>query len=169
MTATHIVDILKLVRTDLPQKELNLPGVWVARRYEKLLFRKQKPDCVEHFEIELGGPGIYPLPDARLLHLSLEEQSLGERVGVVEFSTTNLSFPLQLRHCKPGDRLRPSGMSGSKKLQDFFVDLKLTSEERQKALLLLKDDEVIWVLGLRRSEGRLPKLGEPVLRIAIEP
>jgi hypothetical protein len=60
-------------------------------------------------------------------------------------------------------------MSGSKKLQDFFVDLKLTSEERQKALLLLKDDEVIWVLGLRRSEGRLPKLGEPVLRIAIEP
>jgi tRNA(Ile)-lysidine synthase len=169
MTATHIVDILKLVRTDLPQKELNLPGVWVARRYEKLLFRKQKPDCVEHFEIELGGPGIYPLPDARFLHLSLKEQSLGERVGVVEFSATNLSFPLQLRHCKPGDRLRPSGMSGSKKLQDFFVDLKLTSEERQKALLLLKDDEVIWVLGLRRSEGRLPKLGDPVLRIAIEP
>ncbi|MGK2906170.1 MAG: tRNA lysidine(34) synthetase TilS [Desulfuromonadales bacterium] len=169
ITASHIADILKMVRADGPQKELSLPGVWIARRYEKLLFRKQKPDCVELFEVELGGPGIYPLPDARVLHLSLEEQPLGERLEAVEFAATGLTFPLQLRHCKPGDRLRPSGMSGSKKLQDFFVDLKLTSEERQKVLLLLKDDEVVWVVGLRRSDGRLPKVGEPVLRIAIEP
>jgi tRNA(Ile)-lysidine synthase len=59
-------------------------------------------------------------------------------------------------------------MSGSKKLQDLFVDLKLTKEERQKALLLLKDDEVVWVVGLRRSEGHLAKAGEPVLRVTIE-
>jgi tRNA(Ile)-lysidine synthase len=54
-------------------------------------------------------------------------------------------------------------MNGTKKLQDLFVDLKLTKEDRQKSLLLLKDEEVLWVVGLRRSEGRRAESGEPVL------
>jgi tRNA(Ile)-lysidine synthase len=54
-------------------------------------------------------------------------------------------------------------MNGTKKLQDLFVDLKLTKEDRQKSLLLLKDEEVLWVVGLRRSEGRRAESDEPVL------
>jgi tRNA(Ile)-lysidine synthase len=169
ISATHVADVLKLISVDSPQGELSLPGVWVARRYEKLLFRKRKPESVEQIEIEIAGPGSYPLPDGRLLRVSLEKRALGERAGTVEFAATCLPFPLQLRHCQPGDRFRPSAMFGSKKLQDFFVDLKLTKEERQKVLLLLKDDEVVWVVGLRRAEGRLPKAGASVLKIVVEP
>ncbi len=168
MTSTHVADVLRLLRADSPQAELNLPGVWVARRYETLLLRRQKPENLEPFEIILNGPGKYPLPGSQFLRLSLEKQAQGESVVAAEFSLHSLPFPLTLRHRRPGDRIRPSGMSGSKKLQDLFVDLKLTKEERQKALLLLKDDEVVWVVGLRRSEGRLAKTGEPVLRVIIE-
>ncbi|MDT8444586.1 MAG: tRNA lysidine(34) synthetase TilS [Desulfuromonadales bacterium] len=168
MTSTHVADVLRLLRSDSPQGELSLPGVWVARRYETLLFRRQKPENLEPFEIVLNGPGNYPLPDGQILRLSLEKQALGESMKAAEFSLLSLPFPLTLRHRRPGDRIRPSGMSGSKKLQDLFVDLKLTKEERQKALLLIKDDEVVWVVGLRRSEGRLAKAGDPVLRVIIE-
>ncbi|MCK4507615.1 MAG: tRNA lysidine(34) synthetase TilS [Desulfuromonadales bacterium] len=169
VTATHIADVLKLARADSPQGELNLPGVWIARRYEKLLFSKRKPELAEHFAVVLSVPGNYSLPGGQILQVSLAEQSLGESADTVEFAAASVSFPLQLRHCQPGDRLRPSGMSGTKKLQDLFVDLKLTKEERQKALVVLVDDEVLWVVGLRRSEGRRPRDGEAVLQLVIKP
>jgi len=169
VSASHIADVLKLVRADSPQGELSLPGVWVGRRYEKLLFSKQKPEVVEHFATVLNGPGDCLLPDGQSLHLLLGEQILGESTETVEFAAASLPFPLQLRYCQPGDRLRPSGMSGTKKLQDLFVDLKLTKEERRRVLVILKDDEIIWVVGLRRSEGRRPKEGESVLRLILKP
>jgi len=169
LTAAHIADIHKLVRADSPQGELNLPGVWVARRYEKLLLGKRKPEAVEPFEVVLSGSGSYSLPNGRFLNLSLAEQALGESADVVEFVAESLPFPLQVRHCQSGDRFRPSGMGGTKKLQDLFVDLKLTKEERQNVLVVLKDDEVLWVVGLRRSDGRRPRDDESVLRIALKP
>jgi tRNA(Ile)-lysidine synthase len=168
ITAAHTADMMALLDEGPPQAELDLPGAWVARRYDRLLIRKIKPDNVEPFAVELSAPGSCLLPDGRTLSLSLVPFSLGESLNAVEFSATSLPLPLQLRYCQQGDRLRPSGMEGTKKLQDLFVDLKLTKEKRQHALVLLMDNEVIWVVGLRRSEGRLPVSGEPILRIVIE-
>jgi len=169
VTAPHIADVMTLARAGSPQGELNLPGVWVGRRYEKLLLSKQKPEVAEPFATVLSGPGTYPLPDGQKLCLSLEGNALGESAETVEFAAGSLPFPLQLRRCQPGDRFRPSGMSGTKKLQDLFVDLKLTKEERQKVLVILKDDEIIWLVGLRRSEGWRPKESESVLRLILKP
>ena len=59
-------------------------------------------------------------------------------------------------------------MKGTKKLQDLFVDLKLTREERHKALVLVKGDEILWVVGMRRSEQRRPLPDEPILRLEIK-
>jgi tRNA(Ile)-lysidine synthase len=168
MTSIHVAEILRLAGVGMPQRELSLPGIWVARRYAKLLLCVRKPDSVEPFTIALSGPGLYRLPDGRSLRLSLEKKSLGEGPRSVEFVASVLPFPLQLRHSQPGDRLQPSGMIGTKKLQDLFVDLKLTKEERQNSLLLLKDDEVLWVVGLRRCEGPRPGTNDAVLRIVIE-
>ena len=168
LTSAHIAAVLKLVGADSPQGELSLPGIWVARRYERLLFSKQRPEIVARVEIVLDEPGDYPMPDGRTLTLSLEPKALGESANAVEFDAMALSFPLQLRHCRAGDRLRPSGMAGTKKLQDLFVDLKLTREERKQAYLIHKDNEVLWVVGLRRSDGRRPAGGGPVLRVVIQ-
>jgi tRNA(Ile)-lysidine synthase len=168
LTASHVADVHKLAATGPPQGELHLPGVWVARRYDTLLFRKEKPEGAGPFALELDGPGLYRLPDGRTLELALAERSLGESAAVVEFAAASAPFPFLVRHWQPGDRFRPSGMTGTKKLQDLFVDLKLDREQRQAALLLLKDDDILWVVGLRRSAGRRPEAGEPVLRIVAE-
>ena len=168
LTASHVADVLKLASEGPPQGELDLPRAWIVRRYDTLLFCKERLDAAVPFKMVLHRPGIYRLPHGRTLKLSLEAKALGESAGAVEFSAASAPFPLQLRSWSPGDRLHPSGMSGTKKLQDLFVDLKLNREDRQTALLLLKDDETLWVVGLRRSEGRRPKAGEVVLRIVVE-
>lgn len=65
-----------------------------------------------------------------------------------------LQFPLQLRPWRAGDRFQPFGMSGHKKLQDFFTDLKQSRFEKKRALILENGDgNIIWVLG-HRMDGR---------------
>jgi len=167
LTATHIGDILQLVCAGPPQGELHLPGCWVACRYEELLLYRELPEEIAAFELVLDGPGSYPLPDGCRLLLSLSDQASGEDQETVEFDASALRFPLTLRRCLPGDRFRPSGMAGTKKIQDLFVDLKLASEVRKKTLLLVENDTILWVVSLRRCEGRRPVTGKPVLRVQV--
>lgn len=167
LTATHVSNVLQLVCTGPPQGELHLPGAWIACRYDELLLYKQAPETAGPFEVVLDGEGGYVLPDGRTLQLSLVEDALGEGPSAVEFDASELLFPLTLRCCQSGDRFRPSGMNGTKKIQDLFVDLKLTVEDRRESLLLLGNDKILWVLGLRRCEGWRPVTGKPVLRVEV--
>lgn len=52
-----------------------------------------------------------------------------------------------VRHRRPGDFIRPLGGTGSKKLQDFFVDKKVPREMRDKVPLVCLGSEVIWIVG----------------------
>lgn len=63
-----------------------------------------------------------------------------------------LSEKLVVRNRRPGDRFRPLGMKGSKKLKDFFIDEKIPREKRDKTCLLLSGDDLALVIGHRLSE-----------------
>lgn len=57
----------------------------------------------------------------------------------------------KLRHWQPGDRFAPFGMGGTKKLSDIFSDAKLSLEAKSKVWLLTRNDEIIWIIGIRAS------------------
>ncbi|MCK5689326.1 tRNA lysidine(34) synthetase TilS, partial [Myxococcota bacterium] len=63
--------------------------------------------------------------------------------------------PLLIRPWKPGDRFRPygrrDGRQGSTTVGDFFTNHKVPTPARMKWPLVLAGDEIIWVVGLRRS------------------
>ena len=63
-----------------------------------------------------------------------------------------LRAPLSLRGWRPGDRFRPMGLDGRKKLQDFFVDAKVPREERGRLPLVLSGNRIAWVVGHRIAE-----------------
>ena len=55
---------------------------------------------------------------------------------------------LFVRNWRPGDALRPVGLSGTKKLQDLFVDRKVSRAERHRLPLVVdRHDKVVWVPG----------------------
>jgi tRNA(Ile)-lysidine synthase len=60
-----------------------------------------------------------------------------------------LDGPLLLRRRQPGDRFRPAGGRGSRRLQDLFVDSKLPRELRDRWPLLATPHSILWVAGLR--------------------
>jgi tRNA(Ile)-lysidine synthase len=56
--------------------------------------------------------------------------------------------PLQVRNRRPGDRFRPVGLGGRKKLQDYFVDRKVAQIRRDRVPLVVDGaDRIIWVAG----------------------
>ena len=60
-----------------------------------------------------------------------------------------LIFPLTLRKWAPGDRFRPFGMLGMKKLSDFLIDIKMPLPDKEQQMVLLSGDNIIWVVGQR--------------------
>ena len=64
-----------------------------------------------------------------------------------------LGFPLVLNHWKRGDKFRPLGMKGFKKLSDYFSASKLNLFEKEKIWILRSSNEdIIWLVGLRMDD-----------------
>jgi tRNA(Ile)-lysidine synthase len=57
-----------------------------------------------------------------------------------------LQFPLKLRHWKKGDFFFPLGLTGRKKLSDFFIDHKISRLEKERIWLLISGNDIIWVI-----------------------
>ena len=61
--------------------------------------------------------------------------------------------PLWVRRRHPGDRFVPLGMSGKKKLKDFFIDRKIPLPERDTIPLVLDNEgSILWVTGVEISQ-----------------
>lgn len=56
-----------------------------------------------------------------------------------------------LRNWRNGDKFKPFGMNGSKLLSDLFNDIKLSVDEKFRIPVLLCDNMIIWVVGVRAS------------------
>ena len=59
---------------------------------------------------------------------------------------------LRVRWRRDGDRFQPLGGPGTKKLQDFFVDAKVTAAERRRTPLVVGAAGILWVVGHRIDE-----------------
>lgn len=75
---------------------------------------------------------------------------------------------VEVRARLPGDRIAPTGMQGSKKIQDLFVDEKVPEQVRDAIPLVVCDEAVVWVPGYRVARRfAVPAPGAPSLRITI--
>src|SRR5699024_1722032 len=59
---------------------------------------------------------------------------------------------LQIRNRKDGDRFVPYGMTGIKKIKDYFIDEKVPREDSDIIPLITDRENILWVVGYRSSE-----------------
>ncbi len=60
---------------------------------------------------------------------------------------------ITIRRWREGDWFIPFGMKGRKLVSDYLTDCKVSPLERQRQLVVLHGDDIIWVMG-RRSDNR---------------
>jgi len=60
-----------------------------------------------------------------------------------------LKFPLTIRKWRRGDSFYPLGMTGRKKLSDFFTDQKFSIPQKEKTWLLCSGNDIVWIIGYR--------------------
>ncbi len=63
-----------------------------------------------------------------------------------------LASTLEVRAWRPGDRMRPLGLGGSKSLQDLFTDRKVPRAQRAQLPVVVSDGEIAWVPGVATGE-----------------
>jgi len=57
-----------------------------------------------------------------------------------------------VRKWAEGDRFRPFGMKGIKKLSDYFIDSKFTASQKATTWLLVNGEDIVWVMGHRMDD-----------------
>jgi len=77
---------------------------------------------------------------------------------------------LWVRVPRPGDRFRPLGMSGTKKLSDLFIDAKVPRRSRRLVPVIENGKNLVWVVGHRLDDrAKITPQTRRVLQLSLRP
>jgi len=173
----HCDAVLDLAREAQTGKALELPGgVSAEVSYGRLLVRSGGGlRESERIEETLSVPGRLV---SQALGIALEAEVVprealaapADEPGLADLDYEQAGSQLVVRNWRPGDRFRPLGMAGEKKLQDFFVDAKVPRRQRARVPLIAQPNgRILWVVGHRIDERvRIGENTTKVLRLTVE-
>lgn len=153
----HIDSVLEL-RNKQSGKEVHLPyGIVVRKEYDKLLFLKET-ECETKLQPELviSGAGKYHLANGDSLKVDILEKSkksIGKKRYTKYFDCGTINSTLVVRNPQPKDYIVIDTDGNRKKLNRYFMDLKVPAHLRSSQLVLADGDSVLWVIGHRIDEA----------------
>lgn len=168
----------RLLLDERGTRQIALPGGRAAmRRYEKLVLQPQAQLGTNTFSAQVSVPGETILPAVGLRVVALIGKGIlrqtGARVGEIpaEASIDLDSVGhdhITVRSWRPGDRIQPLGMDGSRKLQDIFVDAKVPRDRRMTIPVFECRGEIIWIPGYRVARNWAVKdAAGPALHLSV--
>lgn len=107
-------------------------------------------------EVIITGNGDFPFENKETLVISAYNDKVthfpAKTAKFIFADLSNIKFPLVLRTRRDGDIIQPLGMQGKMKLKKYFINKNIPSYQRDKMLLLCKENEVLWIAGVGMSE-----------------
>lgn len=100
---------------------------------------------------------INTINDVNDLPISLHFEKVSETIfsnqpNEITIQYNNTLFPLKLRRWQIGDKFKPLGMNGFKKLSDYFKDQKLSKFGKEDVWILESNHEIIWIVNYRLDD-----------------
>ncbi|NMA67449.1 MAG: tRNA lysidine(34) synthetase TilS [Clostridiaceae bacterium] len=161
----HVEQVLNLCENRTTGKKVELPrGIEVKVSYGCLIFSPKYSQELSSFSYPIQLNGITEAVDAGGI-LKSEVMSAADAFKIYGsperikendynqlFDYDKLNGKLILRSRAQGDVIKLSGLGGEKKLKKFFIDQKIQREKRDKIPLVAKDNQIVWIVGMRISE-----------------
>ncbi len=153
LTSAHIDAFLGLVKGKRPNAVITLPrGLYAWREYGRVVITTRPPSEARPFDVAVRAPGKTVIKGVGTITASfLDALPVAFRPGAAYLDASALPGPLRARSFRPGDRINPLGMEGTKKVKEIFIDERVPLQRRTSTPIVYAGDEVLWVAGLRQS------------------
>jgi tRNA(Ile)-lysidine synthase len=180
----HVAAVIRLMQT--AEWSIDAPGHRVQRIGGRIVLttadrlREATAERSNIYRYPLSIPGEVRLPERGWVVAAETAETAGARrrnqpraaVGNGPIALVRrdlLGECLAVRNRRPGDRFRPVGLHGSKKLQDLFVDRKVARTERDHVPLVVDGtDRIVWVAGFGIDEAfRVTDAAQAVLLLRL--
>lgn len=150
ISSIHIISADDFLLSETASGEVELPqGTVIVKGYDTFLVTR-KSELELEFSYSIQSPGKWSFPEFSVSIEYIKTDELDENdESVAYLDPETVSFPIEVRNFKPGDRFSPLGMTTSKKLQDYFTDIKLPKFLRSKVPIFISKDEIMWLGGIR--------------------
>jgi len=169
LTRRHMIAVVGLAGAGRPNRRVELPRGLVVREYDHLRYVAAGTTTEE--SLRDGGrlrPGqAVELGDWRLEAGAIEQREASMRLpadlwtAVVDADRAPPVFVI--RTPIRGDRVRPHGMTGQRKLSDIFIDRRVPRGLRSCCPVVEAEAQVLWVPGVVR--GSLGLVGAQTRRV----
>ena len=144
-----LINLLKAERG-----KVNLPGNLVAAKGRHGMYMTGiRKDPLPEIPMDVGFSGEIAFGAYRLA-VSESEGNPGNGILTQEVPAGFLDGCV-LRTRRPGDRICPFGMNGTRKLQDFLTDRGIDEPMRDEIPLICRRNEVLWAAGV--GAGAIPE------------
>ena len=176
LETVHLDDILDLIQSPRKEARINIPKGIIADRKASYLYitRKEiKTELIE-YEIEIPVNGSVIIEE---LGIKVEAQRISKEKSKL-FSTGNctksfdvekISGKLTIRNRRNGDKIKPLGLGGTKKVKDILIDSKVPLEKRNSVPVICDEEKVLWLAGYCMSdEAKISDSTKDVVRISIK-
>jgi tRNA(Ile)-lysidine synthase len=163
LQAVHVENVVRLLEHGQTGEEISLPyGIIIQREAKRLVFLDIHRISAPGIPVtQLPIPGRLELPGGVIIKAEIRVFPPGRalqwvqakacpQMAVLDYHSVQL--PLVVRSRLPGDRFRPLGQGGSKKLQDFLVDSKVPHRMRNNIPVCLDQRGIVWLAGYQIDE-----------------
>lgn len=150
----------KLLRHKGGTQGVDVPGGRVEIRYGQSSFvpsrKSVDPVAVPGKPQRITSSGTYEASNHTRLRIRLATRTRPSEKAIA-FDPQQILLPLVLRTRQPGDRMRPRGGAGSRKLQDLMVDARIPRPERPNwPVLTDANGTILFIPGCRPAESGRP-------------
>ncbi len=153
-------------------RHADLPDLTAEAEHELLLLRVESPKTAAPIpETELKVPGKTVVGGWRIV-CDLPARRRRSQGGAWHalLDLDRVGAPLRVRSRQPGDRYQPSGMTGTKKLQDLMVDAGIPRRLRDAVPVVEGPSGIVWCGGHRIAEHcKVTAESTSVVEIRLEP
>ena len=150
ISSTHIVSADDFLLSDAPSGEIELPDDnLIVKGYDTFLLTK-KSEYEREFSYLIQSEGKWGFPELEVEVAIVKSDTLDENdESIAYFDPQRVEFPIEVRNFNPGDRFCPLGMRDSKKLQDYFTDIKMPKFLRSRVPVFCTKGDIMWLGGIR--------------------